>query len=186
MPPALRAGDALAWSVQTALPAGTIVFFVLTAVIAGVPTRISIGAQDNTGVAVDGSGVAAFSLTSTVTKTYAPGLYAWVAFSLDSAGDRDELSQGQIKIQPDPAGTNPSDPRSRNQRILANLQALMEGKSLDDVTMYKIGGRELTKLQPTELMKWIAVYEARVKNERARRGEKMPSKTIGIMFGGRG
>jgi hypothetical protein len=180
LPPELRAGDALAFSVQTALVPPSTIFISIAGVIANVATSMKIGGA---GVAVDASGVAAFTVASSVTAAWMPGRYAWVAFSLDGSGNRNELALGQIVILPDVAA-GPVDPRSYNERVLGNLRALIEGKSLDDVFMYKIGSRELTKLSHKELMTQEAIFEDRVRRERIRRGEKLPRKTIGIRFGG--
>jgi hypothetical protein len=51
--------------------------------------------------------------------------------------------------------------------------------------MYKIGGREVTTLSPLDLEKWHGILAARVRAERRRRGEYVPTKTVGIVFGGR-
>jgi len=181
LPPRLRAGDALNWSVQTQLAVGYSVFFVLTAVIGTTPTRITLPT-----VAVDANGVAAFALASTDTVNYAPGRYQWIAFSVDPSSNRDELAQGVIYIQPNPTASTIPDPRSMNVQILGQITALIAGKALDDVAMYKIGTRELTKIPIDELLRWQAKYEARVRRERIRRGEYVPPNTIGITFGGRG
>jgi len=182
LPPWLRAGDAHAWSVQTRLPLGASIFFVLTGVISNVPTRITIGGA---GVAVGATGVAAFTLASTDTLNYAPGRYQWVCFGVDADAQRFELAQGQIRIEPNPAGTSPVDPRTYNERLLGSIRKLLEGAALDDAVMYKIGNRELTKMPRLDLMKWEAIVEGRVKRARRRRGEKVRSDTIGITFGGR-
>lgn len=188
LPPRLRAGDQLNWSVQTCLPAGTLVFFILTGIIGNVPVRLYIAQPSGdppTGTAVDASGVAAFTLTSAQTGVWEPGSYQWVAFSLDSSGNRCELAQGKIRVEPDPGGTNPADPRTYNEKVLAQIRCVIAGTALDDVQMYKIGGREVTKMSRLDLLKFEGVFEARVMRERRRRGEKVPTKTVGILFGGR-
>lgn len=183
LPPELRAGDARSWSVPTNLAAGTLVFYVLTAVISNRPVRNKIGGA---GVAVDASGMAAFILDSATTATWVPGRYQWVAFAVDGDGDRTQLAQGVIKILPDVAGDAAVDPRSFNQKVLDSIRAVIAGNALDDVAMYKIGGRELTKIPRETLLKQEAIFEDRVRRERIRRGEKVPTKTVGITFGGRG
>ncbi len=45
------------------------------------------------------------------------------------------------------------DTRSYNRRLLDQVRAILNGKSLDDVAMYKIGGRELTKIPLPDLLK---------------------------------
>lgn len=182
LPARITAGDSLSWSVHTHLTIGASVFFVLTAVIKGTPTRITIG---DSGVAVDAFGNAAFALASSTTEAYAAGKYDWVLFGLDSAGDRSQISAGVIRIDADPAGTNPVDPRTDNEKLLANIKNLIQGKALDDVSMYKIGTRELEKMPIRDLLYWEGIVASRVRRDRIRRGEKVPSRTVGISFGGR-
>jgi len=181
LPAELRAGDALSFAVQTvALDPGTQLFFVLTGIVRNVPTRIQIAA-----VAIDDAGVASFTIASATTAAWAPGRYEWVCFALDASSNRIQLAQGQTRISPDPAGANPADPRTYNQRLLDAIRCLIEGRTQDDIAMYKIGGREITRLAPMDLLKWEGIIEVRVRRERMRRGEKLPTKVIGITFGGR-
>jgi hypothetical protein len=182
LPPRLTAGDSLAWSVHTHLTTGASVFLVLTAVVKGTPTRITIGGS---GVEVDDSGNAAFTLPSSTTEAYLAGKYDWVLFALDSAGDRSQISSGVIYIAADPAGAAPIDPRTDNEKLLANIKNLLQGKALDDVSMYKIGTRELEKMPIRDLLYWEGIIESRVRRERIRRGQKVPTRTVGISFGGR-
>ncbi len=186
LPEFLRAGDTLAWNLTVPPPATDAlppisVFYVLTAFIANQPVRIQLAS-----VTVDANGNAAFTLSSPTTAIWQPGRYQWVLFGVDSAGNRSELAQGVLRVDPDPAGTNPADPRSYNVKLLASIRCLLNGKALDDTIMYKIGGRELTKMPVMDLMKWEALIEARVRRERIRRGEFVCTKTRGILFGGRG
>ena len=190
LPSTLRAGDQLAWSVQTGLAAGKLVWYTLSAVVGNVPVRYTIAQPDGTlanpGVAVDGTGLAAFAVPSATTAGWSPGRYKWVAFASDVTGNRIEIARGTLRILPDDGGLNPVDPRSYNERMLDAIRCLLEGKALDDAIMYKLGNRELTKLPIADLTKWELQFETRVRNERIRRGEYVPTKTRGITFGGRG
>ncbi len=176
----MRAGDLFAWQVQTQLPAGSAVSYFLTGVVNNVPVRIAIPP-----VPADASGVASFSIASATTGTWTPARYQWVCFAFDLNGNRSELGIGKLIVDPDVGGATPADPRTQNEKLLANIKCLLQGKALDDVSMYKIGTRELTKMMLPELLKWEAYIEARVRRERIRRGEYVPTKTIGILFGGR-
>ena len=188
LPPRTRAGDALNFAIQTQLPAGTLVFLVLTAVINNAPVRIVLGSNAYNGsgaVLTDVNSVATFAIASSVTGAWAPGLYQWVAFSLDSSNNRNQFAIGKMRVTPDVDGTNAADPRSYNEKLLGQIKSLIAGKALDDVGMYKIGNRELTKVPIRDLMYWQAVTEAAVRRERRRRGEFVPTSTVGITFGGR-
>jgi hypothetical protein len=49
--------------------------------------------------------------------------------------------------------------------------------------MYKLGGRELTKIPVTDLLKWEATLEVRVRNERRRKSGRA-AQGAHITFGG--
>ena len=184
----MRAGDQLAATIETDLPATSTVFWVLTAVIANLPTRQFIPAQPAppalAALPVAADGTVALDVPTSVTLTWAPGRYEWVLLAVDVSGNRTELAQGKMTVQPDLAGATPADPRSPNEKLLANIKALIDGKALDDVAMYKIGSRELTKMPILELLKWKAIVAGDVRRERIARGEIVPSRTLGVSFGG--
>jgi len=75
------------------------------------------------------------------------------------------------------------DARTYNRKLLDQIRALLQGKALDDVAMYKIGGRELTHIPLEELLRWEAAVEARVINER-RRKAGLPRRGSLVLFGG--
>ncbi len=185
LPPRLRAGDALTRTLQTDLAVGTTLLIVLTGVINGVPTRYMLGGGNQV-VPIDSTGCAVLALLSAITAPWLPGRYDWVTFAIDSSGQRTEVAQGEVRIDPDPAGTTPADTRSYNSRMLDQIRALRAGKALDDVQIYKIGGRELTHYTHRELKELEAEYENRVRSERIRNGENVPTRNKGIAFGGRG
>jgi len=181
LPPRLRAGDALNFTLQTNLPAGTLVFYVLNGVINRAPTQQNIG---GTGIALDATGSAAIAVASSVTAGWAPGRYDWYLFSVDASSNREQIATGRIRIEANVA-IAPIDNRSRNQRMLDAIESVLEGAALDDVSMYKIGGREVTKVPRLELEKQRGIYVARVNAELRRKGGVIASDTIGIRFGGR-
>ena len=126
--PSFRAGDALTWQVGTQLAAGT------------TPVRQQIGVpvatQNAAVIAIDANSLGSFALTSAVTAAWQPGRYKWVLFAFVGT-NRTELAQGVLRVDPDSAGTNPVDTRSLNERMLAQIESLLQGKALDDVAMYK-------------------------------------------------
>ena len=55
-------------------------------------------------------------------------------------------------------------------KVLAALEALLEGKASSDVSSYSIAGRALTKLSISELLVWRDKYKAELTQlERAER-----------------
>ena len=75
------------------------------------------------------------------------------------------------------------DTRTYNRKLLDQVRAMLLGKTLDDVAMYKIGTRELTKIPIAELTKLEAQLEKRVSNE-MRRAAGKPRRSPSITFGG--
>ena len=80
----------------------------------------------------------------------------------DSA--RVAISSGTFTVKPDPATAG--DVRSHAVKVLAALEALIEGRATADVSSYSIAGRSLTKLSVDELTKWRAYYRREVRRER--------------------
>jgi hypothetical protein len=185
LPANIRAGDALAFQVQTQLPAGALVFFVLSGIVRNAPVRFFLGTKDpTTGVLTDANGIATFTLPSATTAAWQPGRYDWVLFSLVGE-NREQLAQGSARIDPDLADGAPIDPRTRSERMLASVQALLEGKTLDDVAIYKLAGRELTKMTLAELQAWEATLVERIRRERLRRnGRPVRMRSVDVTFGG--
>ena len=177
LPDTACCGNLLAWQVATPLAPGVSVFYILTGVIANIPTRITIAPSPT-----NAGGNASFSVASSVTALWSAGKYQWICFWTDSSGNRDELSRGTIWLTPDPGGANPADPRSQNEILFGNIRALLQGKALDDAVMYKIGQRELTKMPIKELLYWEGVVASRIRRERIRRGEFVRSRTVGVSF----
>lgn len=71
---------------------------------------------------------------------------------------------------------------SPNRAMLKAIRSVLHGKASDDVAMYKIGGRELTRVPWDDLLKAEAHYEALVRNER-RRAAGLPRRGAKITFG---
>ena len=47
---------------------------------------------------------------------------------------------------------------TQNRRMLAAIDALLEGKSVKDIQSYEINNRGLTKMTVAELTRWKAIY----------------------------
>jgi hypothetical protein len=180
LPVELIAGNAHSWTARTRLAAGSTVFYVLNGVVSRVPVRIQIPPAT-----VDAEGVASFALASATTAAWQPGRYDWTAFATDTGGARSTLAEGVIRVLPDPAGKVPVDPRSYNERMLDAIRNVLAENITDDVSMYKIGGRELTKVPRETLMRQEAIYESRVLRDLRKAQGKSVRRNVPITFGGR-
>lgn len=76
------------------------------------------------------------------------------------------MESGQIEILPDLAqATTDSDFRSHVKKVLDAIESLLEGKATADAMSYSIGGRSISKMGPTELLKWRDVYRVEYERE---------------------
>jgi len=119
------------------------------------------------------------------TAALAPGAWRWDAYmtrSSDSA--RVRVGSGSIDVLPNYAASA-SDTRSHARKMLAAIEALLEGRSVADVASYSIKDRSLTKLTPAELTQWRDYYRREVQREdqaeRARQG-KATGRTVAVSF----
>jgi hypothetical protein len=123
-------------------------------------------------------------IPAATSKTYLADEYSWVAF-VTKGSERYTVAKGRLKILPDIAAQiDGYDDRSANKKILDAIDALISGAATSDVQQYRIGSRELTKMNRMELLKFRAVYASKVRAERIQNGETVPSNSYGIRFGG--
>lgn len=109
-----------------------------------------------------------FTATAAQTTPWQPGTYAFS--ERVSLGDEvHELGTGQLTIRANLATpVAGSDGRTHNERTLVILEAAIEGRVLDGVENFAIGGRTVTKLALPELVKLRDKYKLAVALERGR------------------
>jgi hypothetical protein len=109
-----------------------------------------------------------------VAKTIAPAGIRWSVGELADEIKAADLSTVDLQASGEDGipMVPPGGSLGWNRRVLANIRALLEGKTLDDVAMYKIGGRELAKIPIPDLMRLEASLEARVTAQIRRRKAK--------------
>lgn len=123
-----------------------------------------------------GDATASFSLTAdsnfkvtaaaTATAKWTAGDWHWHAYiTRTSDGERVTVGEGTFEVVANRAAST-ADPRSHAKRMLDAIEALLEGKALDDVEEYAINGRSLKKIPVAELVKWRDRYRAEWKNEK--------------------
>lgn len=86
------------------------------------------------------------------TATWVAGDYSvqqWV----EKSGQRVTVATGSVKLLPDPASVAPGyDDRSHLEKMIANIEAMLEGKTTKDVQEYSIAGRMLKHIPINELI----------------------------------
>jgi hypothetical protein len=116
---------------------------------------------------------------------WAAGIWYWQAHLVrtsDSA--RIQIGDGQVNVLP-ALSTTATDTRSHAVKMLSGIELLMEGKATSDVLNYTIGGRQINKMSPEELIKWRSYYRNEVRaeqDEAARQAGKATGNTITARF----
>lgn len=164
-PVRIRAGDFVQWRKPDLAALYTPELYGLTyqAVLeADAATRITLSATE-------ADGVFHVAATSAETGGFEPGTYHWAATLTRLAdGEKRTAAQGRFEVLPDLAKTS-GDQRSHSERMLSQLEALLEGRARSDVDSYEIAGRKIAKLSPSELTDWAARYRRLVRKEREER-----------------
>lgn len=157
-PTTLHAGDSVAWSRDVpAHPADD--GWSLQYVFSG-PDRHSVDAIAAAPYRVE--------LVASVTATWAPGLYRWVALAIK--GDaRVTVASGRLQVDPNLATAEPGDVRSHAQRMLDLIEAALEKRIPKDQQSYEIDGQRLDRIPIERLNALRLQYRREVARERARR-----------------
>jgi hypothetical protein len=133
--------------------------------------------------AVDVDGVLTLAAAPLVTGAWTPGAY-WIAVRATDGVDVVEIESGQVRIRPDLAAASAGyDGRSHAERVLASIEAVIEGRATLDQESYKINNRELKRTPLADLQSMRARYAAEVATERrAARGVRRLGRDHRVTF----
>ena len=178
-PIALVAGDAWRWKrsdLAANFPSSAYTLaYAFRPVTGGTVTTIDMTADGDDWLA---------SKASAQTGALAAGDYSWTLLATRTAdSERLSIGSGTTKVLPNLA-TDTADRRSHAQKVLASIEALLEGRATKDVESYTIGDRQLTKMSVEELLKWRDRYRAEVRNQIAAANGRSKRKRSLISFGG--
>ena len=123
----------------------------------------------------------AVSVAPTDSATWADGDYDYQAYVTNGA-DRYTVEVGRIRVLQNLATQATVDNRSHNQKMLDAIVSLLENRATADVDEYSIDNVHLKKMPVQDLETWRARYEYRVRVDRLRAGEALPSKSVGVQF----
>lgn len=128
------------------------------------------------GVTAEADGDAfAVSITASTSASWVPGTYAY-SERVTKGDEVHEIGSGSFTVRPNLAlAKEGDDGRTHNERVLAMLEALIEGRATDGIENYSIAGRAVSKLPFAELVKQRERYQALVVLER--RGGR-----LGVMY----
>lgn len=94
---------------------------------------------------------------SAETATFVAGNYRFSIYEIDGA-DRETLQTGFIEVLPD--FTTAADQRSHVEKVLASIEATLEGKATQDHEQATINGRSIKRFTPEQLLAWRDKYRA--------------------------
>lgn len=107
------------------------------------------------------------TLTATQTDGLEPGDYWWQSYA-ELGTERYKISSGELAVVRDLADAAEGyDGRTTVKKTLDALDAMILGKASKDQRQMTVGDRQLTRLSPTELIKWREIYRAEYQREQA-------------------
>jgi len=157
IPTTLRAGDTWYWPVSA--PDYPSPDWSLSYVLVSPTARATLA------VAWIGTGHAA-TVSAATTAAMAPGSYAWHLLATSEA-ERRTLETGRVEILPDPLTVAPASSVSHAQRMLAAIEACLEGRAAEgdlDLVATAANGRQAQYDLPT-LLRLHNRYAALVASE---------------------
>ena len=104
------------------------------------------------------------ALSSNTTTLYKAGSYWWQATVYK--GEQQQVAlEGTLDVKPNLSLLDNYDGRSHVKKTLDALEATILGKASRDQLSYSIAGRSLSRLSPSELLKWRDSYRAELVRE---------------------
>ena len=155
------AGDTVKWikSLADYLPADG---WVLTYALVRDGSQETITATDN------GDATHAVTIAAATTAAYAVGMYSWQAYAT-KATERYQVDAGALEVLVDFASqATGHDGRSLVKQTLDALEAVILGRASSDQLSIAIQGRSISRIAPTELLKWRDIYRAEYAAEKQR------------------
>lgn len=110
----------------------------------------------------------AVTISAALTATWPAGTYTY-SERVSNGTLVHEVGRGTITVEPEIAAVS-SDGRSHAQRALAAIEAALEGRLVDGIQNYSIGGRAVSKIPLRELYELREKYRVQVFVERKRSG----------------
>lgn len=124
------------------------------------------GTIDITGTSSDDT---TFELTETAANTrgWRAGYYKYIVYASDGTNEY-TLETGAVTIELRADLDHTTDVRTHAQKVLAALEAQLEGKASKDQQSYSINGRQITRYSVEDLLKFRAMYRKEVKAEQGK------------------
>lgn len=165
-PTVVRAGDTWKWTRNAGdhtPAAGWTLKYALhnvTSIVGGAALKLQIVATANP----NGSDHDVL-VTAANTAALIPGNWKWIAFVVKAA-ERYVIDNGVLFVEPDLDAAAAGSQQSHNEKMLAAIQSVLQGRAVSDIESYQIAGRAVSKMPVAELLKLESAFIARVKQER--------------------
>jgi hypothetical protein len=104
-------------------------------------------------------------VAASATAALVSGNWKWVAY-VESGVERYTVDQGVLFLEPNLDTAAAGTQQTHNEKMLAAIQSVLEGRATADIESYQIAGRAVNKIPVAELVKWHNIYLSRVQRER--------------------
>lgn len=113
-----------------------------------------------------------FSVAASETASWEPGAY-WYALRASDGAEVHEIDDGRIEVLPDLSqAASGYDGKTHVEKVLAAIEAVIEGRATIDQQMYMINNRQLMRTQISQLLQLRREYKNElVRLKRAERGQ---------------
>lgn len=123
------------------------------------------------------AGAVSISQTSVDTAAFVAGEYEWFLFAA-IGGERQLVCRGRMVIQPNPESAGDTNHQSHAEKMLAAIEARLEGRIISDHQSYTIGGRSLDRIPFEELHKLRNKYAWAARDNKVARGLVKPHRSV--------
>lgn len=121
--------------------------------------------------------------SAAVTATWEPGVY-WFSLRATRGAEVVEVDEGQIRVRANLAAINNNyDGRSHVERVLASIEAVIEGRATKDQERYTINNRELWRTPIADLLLLRTKYRDELRRlQAAARGQSLLGRQVKVRF----
>ena len=118
-----------------------------------------------------------------LTKAWSPGVY-WYSLRAEKEGQVYEVEEGQTEILTDlEQVADLFDNRNHAEKVLAAIEAVIEGRASMDQQRYKINDRELERTPISELLRLRSTYKSEVRRIQASKsGQSLLGRQVKVRF----
>lgn len=99
---------------------------------------------------------------ATAFPAFVAGAYRMIGYVDNVAGERHTIYRADIEILPNVAAVSYANLRTHDEKMLAAIQAALEGRSSADIEQYQIDGTAITKIPMERLLQLQGIYQYKV------------------------